>query len=446
MSEAQKIDSPTWAGAAMVEITPQKSVFLFGYPHVPRWSEGVHDPLECAALYVCSSNGRALFLANDLIYFSRDYAATVRARVARETGVPLSAIMLTATHTHSGPVMTNNLSNSLDAAVSQADQEYLSWLAGQIVRAACEAVNAAEPVELGLAEATVEGVGTNRHDPAGPTDPQVPVLVARSRASGQPVACLFIYGMHPTVLHEDSKLISADFPAFTRQWLRERILPARCPILFLQGASGDQSPRHTARANTYGEAQRLGELLGERLAQAISQVRYQSVVGVCSRTAKLHLQPRKFPTVAVAQGNVLRARQEYERLRLAKAPAQEIRTAQVNVFGAEKTAVLAQAAADGRLEKAVHAASPAEIQVIEIGPWRFAAWPGEFFVDYALALKEAAPAHTYVVTVANGELQGYIATASAVERQTYEATNAVFEAGNGRRFVEATLALLSVAD
>ena len=40
------------AGAASAELTPQHSVFLFGYPHVPRYSTGVHDPLETAALYL----------------------------------------------------------------------------------------------------------------------------------------------------------------------------------------------------------------------------------------------------------------------------------------------------------------------------------------------------------------------------------------------------------
>jgi hypothetical protein len=40
------------AGAAVTDLTPAGSVFLFGYPHVPRWSTGVHDPLECAALYL----------------------------------------------------------------------------------------------------------------------------------------------------------------------------------------------------------------------------------------------------------------------------------------------------------------------------------------------------------------------------------------------------------
>ena len=33
------------AGAAVADITPAGSQFLFGYPHVNRYSTGVNDPL-----------------------------------------------------------------------------------------------------------------------------------------------------------------------------------------------------------------------------------------------------------------------------------------------------------------------------------------------------------------------------------------------------------------
>jgi len=33
------------AGAAQVDISPKDSQFLFGYPHVERYSTGINDPL-----------------------------------------------------------------------------------------------------------------------------------------------------------------------------------------------------------------------------------------------------------------------------------------------------------------------------------------------------------------------------------------------------------------
>ena len=106
---------------------------------------------------------------------------------------------------------------------------------------------------------------------------------------------------------------------------------------------------------------------------------------------------------------------------------------------------LARAAADGRLQAAAAHCSPAEIQVIELGPWRFVFWPGEFFVEYALEVKARSPS-TFVVTMANGELQGYIVTPDAAARGVYEATNALFSPDNGQRVVEATLGLLAARE
>lgn len=431
------------AGAAVADITPAGSVHLFGYPHVHRQSTGVHDPLECAVLCLRAPRGAAIFIANDLIYFGRDYAADIRRRIAAATGVPVEAIMLTATHTHSGPVIADNLSNSADSVVPRADQDYLRWLADRIVATAVAAAERTEPAELGLAVAQAEGVGSNRHDPAGPTDPEVPVLVARSRRTGRPIAAMLVYGMHPTVLHEDSTVFSADFQGFARRALRQGTLPSDCPVVYHLGAAGDQSPRHMTRANTLAEAQRIGENLARGVATAISRIAFGPVGEIVARREMIAVEPRSFPAAAEAEAALTRSRSRFAELRATGAPRTEIRTAECDIFGAEKTVLLAQAAADGRLTAAVNASSPAEIQVIRIGPWRFVGWPGEFFVEHGLALKAAAPAGTFLVTLANGELQGYIATPGAVARGAYEATNAVFTVDNGPRFVERTLALIA---
>lgn len=406
-------------------------------------STGVHDPLECAAFYVRETRGAALFIACDLIYFDRDFAAEVRGRIASVTHVPVDAIMLTATHTHSGPVTTNNLCNSTDAVVPKADPAYLRWVSDQIVAAAAAAEAAAEPAELGLAVARADGVGTNRHDPAGPTDPEVPVLVARSIADRRILACMVSYGMHPTVLHEDSTLVSADFPGFTRRWLRGSVLPVSCPVIYHLGAAGNQSPRHLTRANTFAEAQQIGGNLGRCIASAIAGLSsFTSNASIFARRRMVELVARCFPAIEVAGEQLDRTKARFDELRAADAPRPQVRSAECDVFGAEKTAVFARAKADGRLAEAIDRASPAEIQVIQIGRWTFVGWPGEFFVEHGLALKAAAPGGTFLITLANGQLQGYIATPAAVAQGAYEAANSIFAVENGPRFVEQTLSLL----
>jgi hypothetical protein len=432
------------AGAAVRNLTPQQSVFLFGYPHVARHSTGVHDPLQCTALYLRGEGGGVLFLANDLIHVSKQLTSEARRAIAARTGVPEPAIMITATHTHSGPVMVDHVSNAADPAVPRADPEYVAWVTSQMVAAACAAVDTAQPAELGFAVAQAHGVGTNRHDPSGPADLEVPVLLARALDGRSIIAAMLVYSMHPTVLHEDSTLISADFPFFTRRYLQEHVVGSTCPVLYHNGASGNQSPRHVTRENTFPEAQRLGELLGQAIATAIPAAKFVRGPRIAARRKFVELTLRTLPESEAAQRALMATQERFMQLKRDGAPRAEVRTAECDIFGAEETAELARAAVDGRLAAAARECSPAEIQQFEIGPWRIVGWPGEFFVEYALEVKRRAPG-TFVITLANGELQGYIVTAEADAKGVYEARNALFDPSNGPRIVQATLALISGA-
>jgi hypothetical protein len=252
---------------------------------------------------------------------------------------------------------------------------------------------------------------------------------------------MLVYAMHPTVLHEDSTWISGDFPFFARRYLQQRLLGDSCPVLYHTGAAGDQSPRHMTRANTFAEAQRLGELLGRAVADAVPSIQFRRDLEIAVRRRFVDLTVRQVPSRDGASAALHEARERFARLTREGAPRTAVRTAECDVFGAEETAELAVAAVDGRLSAAAKECSPAEIQVVALGPWNFVGWPGEFFVEYALEVKRRAPG-TFVITLANGELQAYIATAEADAKGYYEARNALFSHENGPRVVAETLALL----
>lgn len=431
-----------WAGAGVADITPRSSQFLFGYPHVERYSEGVHDPLLSSALYLTDGQEQVMFVANDVIFVSKAIVQRVREQITAVTGVPGEAIMVTATHTHSGPITVDYLSNERDPVVPKADPTYLAQLEDGIVEAALAAYTARRPAEVGLAIADGHGVGTNRRDPSGPSDPEVPVLMVRSRLDGQPLACMLICSMHPTVLHEDSRLISADFPGMARRILQEEVLGSNCVVVYHTGPAGNQSPRHVTRENTFAEAERLGGILARAVEKVIPQIAYTASVRLNRAQRFVELPRRQFPPVAEAEAKLQQAVQKLEHLRQIEASRQDIRTAEVDWFGAEETLTLALAFAEGRMEKAYRSCLPAEIQVLWVGPWAFVGWPGEVFVEYALEVKAKRP-NTFVISLANGELQGYIVTEEAEREGGYEASNGLFGPEAGRLLVETTLALLT---
>jgi hypothetical protein len=437
---------PLIAGAATTDITPSHSQFLFGYPHISRYSTGVHDPLLSSALFLSDGKTSVLWVANDVIYVSRATARRVRERIQAKTGVPAAHILVTATHTHSGPLTGDMISNEADAVIPKTDPQYVEQLENGIVQAACEAVGNAHAAVLGLGIANGSCVGSNRHNPAGPSDPEVPVLIVRSAERDAFIAAMLVCNMHPTILHEDSTLISGDFPAMTRQYLQEHVLGANCPVLHHTGPCGDQSPRHVTRANTLEEATRLGHLLGQAIVESISDIQFTSDISLATSKAMVDLPPRQFPTVAEAEALLARLASRLDQLRQSKVDPREMRTAECDWFGAEETVALARAAETGRLQKAVAEVMPAEITLFRIGPWAFVGWPGEVFVEFSLKVKVAYK-NCYVISMANGELQGYLVTEEAMQKNWYEATNSSFaNPASGMLLVSTTLGLLHASN
>lgn len=434
--------SELMAGAATADITPKDSQFLYGYPHIERYSTGVHDPLLAVSLYLSDGQTGVLFIATDSIYITKASTQRVRERIAAATSVPADNILISCSHTHSAPKTMDSLACSGDPIVPKVDPKYLQLFEDGIVSAGRDAFRNAKPAEVGLAVADATGVGTNRHDPAGPRDLQVPVLMVRSADGRENIAAMIVLAMHPTVLHEDSTLVSGDFPAMGRQYLQKNLLGKDFPVVYHIGAAGDQSPRHVTKANTFAEAERLGEILGKAVAKVIPSIEYRRDVKLNRKTALVDLPIRKLPSLAPAQAGLDQAIGRLKQLSESNVPRTEVRTAECDWFGAEETMTLARATEDGRIKTVAATCLPAEVQVIAVGPWSFVAWPGEFYVDFAIQVRSRHP-DAFVITMANGDLQAYLVTQEAVDNAWYESGNAIFQSPAGpRKIVEATLRLL----
>jgi neutral ceramidase len=428
------------AGTGRADVSPREPVFLWGYPHVERMSTGVHDPLLATALCLDDGRRRAVTVSVDVLYIDRAWGDPCRGRIAERTGIPPDAVMIAATHTHSGPVTADILATSDDAMVPKADPRLIAGIADGIVDAACAAVEALEPAELAVASAAVDGVGCNRISPDAARDPDAALLMVRRAGGGRPIGVQIVYAMHPTVMHEDSTLASADFPGVARRVIEETFPGSR--VVYLNGPCGNLSPRYHVRAQTFEEAERLGTRLGTFAIDALSSLEDAAFVreaAVGARRGEVALKGRAFPPVDEAEARLRAARETYNRLRRDGAPHGPVRTAECDVFGAEEIVTLARAQADGTLAAVRDAHARAEVQVLFQGPLALAGFPGELFVEYGLEVKRRAPGRAAAVSMANGHLHGYITTPGA---KGYEAGMSMFDPEGGARLVETALRLI----
>ncbi len=424
------------AGGAVRDITPPVPSFLYGYPSVSRHSTGVHDPLECNALWIESGGNATLLLANDLIYVGRALVARVRERICAKLPINKDGILISATHTHSGPVVVKCVADDRNRAVPEPDAEYLGDVEDAMVAAATEAYASRVPAEAGWTLAAAPGIGTNRHHIDGPSDLEVPILAIRGAAHRRLIGLSLIATMHPTVLHEDSLLVSGDFLGIARQQIRER-LGASLPVLVHVGACGDQSPRHVVRANTFAEAERIATCLSAPVCEATDRVEWSSTPRIATASDVVELKIRDLPSVASATALLEEATNVLNQRSADGADRASVRTSECDVFGAQSTLQLAKLDAAGELRRRVEDSRLAEVMVMRIGSRRIIAWPGEWFVEFQKAIRSRFP-DCHIITMANGELQGYVVTEEAARKRWYEAGNAVFDSPSTR---DAVLAL-----
>lgn len=269
-------------GAATKVINGEIGDDLLGQLH-RRLAKSIRDNLEANALYVAGETGHVLLISCDLLWLEAAFVREVAAAIAARTGVAAEAVVIACTHTHDGP---NTFALLPDAPVNEA---YLARLRGWLVEVAERAVRSAGPGKVGWALGRAH-VGFNRRlcwadgthsmygDPSrkdfngleGPEDPRHSVLAAYD-AAGKIIAVVHNNSCHATCI-ESAEQMSADFPGEARRLLRQT-LGDGLPVLYLQGASGDNSPfdlqsPHTQR-DTDGRERRLREvgmiLAGETL-------------------------------------------------------------------------------------------------------------------------------------------------------------------------------------
>ena len=436
------------AGAAKREINPSGPMALFGYPHVERISQGVHDPLFASALCVKNDGQPVALISLDILMLEPPMARSIRQAVARRLATEEARVFINCTHTHSGPVTARSLGWQEDGTIPGPDPAYLDHVKSQAIAAAAEAMETAKPAEIAWTTADAKGVGGNRHSPHGTADPEAGILVVREADAKALLAVAIVYAMHPTVLHEDSPWVSSDFPHYTREFLSRRF-GRQLTVVYQNGPSGNQSPRYFVEGQTFEEARRLGEKLGRAAADAIERIGDKQFTANCplwGRLAEVKLPRRAMPSVAEAEQLLAEYRATYQRLQHEGAPRPAVRTAECAIFGAESTLTLAKAEQSGQIEQTLALYRPLEVQVAGIGEATFVGLPGECFTEYALMLKERAGEGVFVVSLVNGELQGYLVTPEAAEAGGYEAANSLFSPQAGRIMVDAALALLGNND
>jgi neutral ceramidase len=242
------------AGADSIQVQLPPGAPLAGYGGFPRrawipdflgrfpntfWlnpSSGVHDPLRVRGLALESGGLRVIWLSVDLVAVDPSMVAEVRARLADLGGEP-PILVVSASHTHSGTGAYGTSAFWAFVAVDRESGAVRKAILDGMEKAARQALRRRAPVLLAWGKTTVTGVAMSRLDQ--PLDPELGLLKVMG-ADGRPVALVWNYAVHGTALGRANSLLSGDLMANASARLERE---TGAPVLFVNGAAGDVSPR-----------------------------------------------------------------------------------------------------------------------------------------------------------------------------------------------------------
>jgi len=263
-------------GIGKRKITPTTAVWLagFGYKRIPYGK--LHD-LYVKVMALKDANGEIAVLATtDNQGMSKTVYESIYQKIHQRFGISRKDFMLTFSHNHSGPRLTDDLKDyyPVEEAQERLVAEYSDWMGDQVVEAVGEALANWQPAQLFKGEgkctfavnrrenkeSEVEEMLKSGKQLKGPVDHYVPVLAIKGEA-GNLISALFGYACHPTTLSYNAW--SGDYPGFAQINL-EKNNPGMA-ALFFNTCGGDQNPLPRRKLE-------LCEKYGMMLSDAVEEV------------------------------------------------------------------------------------------------------------------------------------------------------------------------------
>jgi neutral ceramidase len=421
-------------GHAQSKITPSLPCHLAGYFH-ERVARRVRDDLHARAVVIRGDRTVALVVL-DLAHVHESIVEPAKDLIAGRLGLGPESVMVSATHTHTGPEVAPGEPMPPCAELVESLPE---TIAATVARAHATAV----PVSLRPGRTEVHGYSFNRlfrlrdgsevfgkrpeADIIGGAGEIEPELLTLASVDGEERlrALAVCFALHPDVIGGGTAdFVSADWPGEIARNV-EAVYGEDTLSLFLQGTCGDINhvthfPTHLP---TGGE--RKAVQLGRALAGAamLATERAEPMEDTAIRSA---LEVLEVPYYA--------------------RDAAFFRTLDELEAKAEKSPFDRHTLAAGRAWPHDGKTARVPVQAMRIGEVGFVALPAEIFSGIGREIRRLSPfRHTFVVEQANARSSVYVPTVEQAERGAYGEVPILsrwLAADAGRRMGDAAIRLL----
>lgn len=425
-------------GYGKCDITPKLGAYLQGHNKL-RYAVMVHDKLYLRAVVFEKEGDLAAMLCYDLCGMHTKVSDAVREKVAAYIGCPVQNVLLSCTHTHTGPNVVN-MSHDFDEA-------YVEVLTGLSMHAAGLAKNDLVPAQMFIGAKDAKGIsfcrrylmkdGSARTNPGvgNPdilrpmNDPDFQVQVLKITREGTKDLALVNFGCHADSIKNVNGLdaISADWPGVTVNAV-EGALDVNC-VMF-NGPCGDVAQRNQMDPNdNAASGWNRTVKLGRGVAATAIAVYNEEMKPVPEGPIKAEVKVLDIPLKRPTEEELARSREVLEN------------EAYYVGGNMQKTTTLFEAKMLLAVAK-TNGFAQAVVSALRIGGFAAAGISGEPFCQIGKDIKAASPYEAqFALYLTNGSA-GYFPMKDAFDYDGYEARTCKFQPGVGELLTETALTLL----
>lgn len=425
------------AGFARVNINPPMGIPVRGY-YKPRFAEAILDDLEINALCLECGNEKALLLCVDNCGIEQVLNRKLREAASSATGISVENIILSATHTHTGPAV---------AIKSEEDyvMEYTAFVEKRVADVSKFALDDLKDAKMGFGKGVAPNVafvrryvmadgsiktnpGVNNPDivrPIGDTDESVNIM--RFDREGADSIVFVNFANHPDVV--GGCKISADWPGLLRKNVEKILDGTKC--IFFNGAQGDVNHVNVHPkagdlngmfmdfddvSRGYSHAQYIARVVTGGVLQAFDKVNYVDVDKLSSKQIVINVPSNRPDPKDIPEAHRIND--------LHNAGKDD----EIPFEGMMLTTVVAEAARMVRLENGPDVFDM-PLSALAVGPVAIIGIPGEPFTGIGVGLKQTEGFDLIIPCCASNGYEGYFPLKDSYDEGGYEARSSKFKAG-----------------
>ena len=445
-------------GFARVNTNPPLGIFVSGY-YIPRHAKGFLDDLESTALALECGDTKLLMISVDISGINKDIGAEFKEAISQATGIPVENMILSATHTHTGPkLFVAGTPSEHDTPELYA--EYRNFLKKRLVDVCRLALQDVKPCRMafghGWAPERVAYIRRYRMKdgstftcppindpnivgPIGELDQRVHVL--RFDQEGGYSIILVNYGLHADTIN--GELISADWPGVMRRTLERTLDNVKC-VSFI-GAEGDVGSTHvnpTGGDMNDTEISFDNEMKSPGMCRFVGRALAGTVLQVYDKLEYIDVDQLRLVQNIIRVPSNMPKPEELPLAHLYKELHDSGRDCDIPYTGMQLTTAVATATRMCNLENGPEYYE-LPMTAVSIGDVAIVTLPGEPFTDIGVGIKDTEGWRSIMPFALSNGSQGYFPMQSAFDEGGYEAGTSKYAPGVAEALIANGKQLLS---